>query len=432
MSERSEQGSWIIAIYKEISEYNVDHLSFDPLEAIITAGRAADLFSATRALGSVPAETFERFRKIAHLKPNVAKAVLQVVESRGHIAVQWTAEGAVHEYRFLEDSKNAVLLATSDVFSASGPTGCAIALIKLLQMTIDIPRRSEDLKNRLISANIREEDAECAMQLSAALQLVTVTRETQDGQTIVLNPYLFQDTAEETDQLLLALNAEDQELAHRILTHVRTSPGTPLPSELQGNVLNLLIKVGIVDLSKITTSTNDKGRLFPTAPNAWGIFTSGGASLSADIIDDAKLFLNSLRYGQFYSQSSRGRIINPAWIVNKLIREGAVGTQTPATAIGYDYPLALSRGIVNVVESRIYPNRYSMELLKRDVATAVSEVLEESAFLPSGHVPSDEEIARAGQFTSPSAVRVEKKLPKSLQTFHDELVLGLRTMRKGR
>jgi hypothetical protein len=73
-----------------------------------------------------------------------------------------------------------------------------------------------------------------------------------------------------------------------------------------------------------------------------------------------------------------------------------------------------------------------MELLKRDVASAVSEVLEESAILPTGYVPTDEEVARAGMFTSPGAVRVEKKLPKKLQACHDELVLGLRTMRKGR
>jgi hypothetical protein len=218
-------------------------------------------------------------------------------------------------------------------------------------MTVDIPQRSEDLKNRMISSQIPEADADCAIQLSEVLELVTVTRETDDGQTVVLNPYLFQGTPDDTNRLLMALSNEDQDLAHKILTHVRTSPGIPLPTEMLGSVLNLLIKVGLVDLSKITTSTSDTGRVFPTAPNAWGIFTAGGKSLSTDIIDDAKLFLNSLRYGQYYSQSSRGKIINPVWIVNKLLREGAVGTQVPATAIGYDYPLALSRGIVNIVES---------------------------------------------------------------------------------
>ena len=70
--------------------------------------------------------------------------------------------------------------------------------------------------------------------------------------------------------------------------------------------------------------------------------------------------------------------------------------------------------------------------MKRDVAEAVGEVLKQKAFLPSGHVATEDEVERAGRFTSPGAVRVEKKLPEKLKGFHDELVLGLRTMRKGR
>ncbi len=431
MDEKSEQGAWIIAIYKVISQYDTDHPSFDPFEAIIKAGRAADLFSATRSLGVVSAETFARYRKIALLKPAVAKSVLQLAEAAGFIATQMGSHG-LQEYCFLEDSKDAVLSATGAVFSGSDPTGCALAVLSLLQMTVDIPRRSEDLKNRLLKLSIRESDVECALQLSEALELISVTRETVGGQTVILNPYLFQDTPQGADKLLLSLSAQDQEVAHEILTHVRTSPGIPLPPRMDGSVLQLLIKVGLVDFSKITTSANDGGRFFATAPGAWGVFTAGSSSLSADITDDAKLFLNSLRYGQFYSQPGRGKIISPSWIVDALLRDGAIGSQTPATAIGHDYPLALSRGIINVVESRLYPNRYSMELLKRDVAEAVSEVLEQNAFLPSGHVPTAEEVERAGRFTSPGAVRGEQKLPEKLRGYHDELVLGLRTMRKGR
>jgi hypothetical protein len=71
-------------------------------------------------------------------------------------------------------------------------------------------------------------------------------------------------------------------------------------------------------------------------------------------------------------------------------------------------------------------------LLKRDVVEAVGEVIEQSAILSSERVPSEAEVERAGKFTSPGVVRVESKLPPKLQNIHDELVLGLRTMRKGR
>ena len=41
-----------------------------------------------------------------------------------------------------------------------------------------------------------------------------------------------------------------------------------------------------------------------------------------------------------------------------------------------------------------------------------------------------EEVERAGKFTSPGFVRVEKELPPALKECHDELVFGLRTMRR--
>ena len=429
----TEQGAWVVAIYKVISHWNLDDASFDPLEAIITAGRAADLFSATRSLGTVQTDIFEKYRKIALLKPNQAKTVLKLAEAAGHIEVQFNStKTVVQEYKFCRDSKEAVLEATATVFQGSNPTGCASILLSLLQRTVGIPERSDDLRATLLMSPSTEEDVDCAIKLADAFGLINVTHETDGGQTVVLNPYLFQDAPKGAEKLLLSLSSSDQALAHQILEHVRTSPGMPLPAHMRGNVLQLLIKVGLIDFSKITTTGNASGKYFATAPNAWGIYVAGSSPLSTDIIDDAKLFLNSLRYGEYYSPPGRGQIKNISWIINKLLREGAVGVQKPATAIGEDYPLALSRGIINVVESRIYPNRYSMELLKRDVVEAVSEVVEQSAFLPSGRVPTEEEVERAGRFTSPGAVRVESKLPPKLRSIHDELVLGLRTMRKGR
>jgi hypothetical protein len=73
-----------------------------------------------------------------------------------------------------------------------------------------------------------------------------------------------------------------------------------------------------------------------------------------------------------------------------------------------------------------------MELLKTDIASAVRDVLLAQKILPTVKTPSDEEIERAGRFVSPGAVRVEKELPAELKRYHDELVFGLRTMRRKR
>ena len=99
MKVTTEEGAWVVAIHKVISRWNLDDASFDPLEAIITAGRAADLFSATRSLGAIKSDVFEKYRKLSLLKPSQAKTVLKVAEAAGHVEVQWNgAKTALQEY----------------------------------------------------------------------------------------------------------------------------------------------------------------------------------------------------------------------------------------------------------------------------------------------------------------------------------------------
>jgi hypothetical protein len=55
MSSHVDVGAWIVEIHRVLSKYNVDEQALDPLEAIITAGRLAEVFSATRSVGSIDA-----------------------------------------------------------------------------------------------------------------------------------------------------------------------------------------------------------------------------------------------------------------------------------------------------------------------------------------------------------------------------------------
>ena len=71
-----------------------------------------------------------------------------------------------------------------------------------------------------------------------------------------------------------------------------------------------------------------------------------------------------------------------------------------------------------------------MELLKQDVASAVRDVVSNQKILPTPKTATEADIERAGRFVSPGAVRVEKELPPELRSCHDELVFGLRIMRK--
>jgi hypothetical protein len=430
---KRDTGAWLVAVYKVLSQYSTDEPALDPLEAIIKAGRAAELFSAVRAAGPVSGERFEMHRKLARLRPSDAKQVIEIAVDQGYISVEWisTTPPAIKTLEFLVNSNDSVLEAAGGIFERLDPTPTAAAVLQILKTTLALPKTREAVQNEF--GTVSEKVVKDALQLATALQLVRITDGTEGGSPLVFNPYVFEGGTVDALRMLNSLSAADRQHAQDIVNHVYGSPGVPLPATTNKRILQLLVQVGVIDFSKITTTNSNKGVYFPTAPNAWGVLAkTSGPELSQDLIDDSKLFINSLRYGEFYSSSNRGKIISPYLIVNALLRDGAIGAQKPATAIGEDYPLAWSRGIINVVESRIYPGRYSMELLKRDVASAVKDVLSTQKILPTPNTPSADDIERAGRFVSPGAVRVEKELPPELKQCHDELVFGLRIMKRRR
>jgi len=428
-------GAWIVAAHKALSRWGADQIALDPFEAIIIAGRAGDLFSATRAMGMLDAEKFESHRKLARIRPLVARQVLREAETLDLVEITWASgsDFLLHHFRFKNNSKEGVLEAVGKLFPRLEPSNVARATLEILGATVDLPRTVDDISNLLSSKGFVERDITLTTRLINDLGLVSKTDEKESGISLLFNPYAFEKNAEDVYKALKSLSSVDHDEALRIVEQVRNNPGVPLPAKINRQILSLLVKLGVVDYSKILTQTGTKQAYFPTAPYVWGVFDkSAGNALSQDLVDDSKLLLNSFRYGEYYSQPERGRIKNPVWIINALLRDGAIGVQKPATAIGEDYPLALSRGIVNIVESLRYPGRYSMELLKTDVASAVLEVLQQKAMLPKETIPTDEEVERAGQFMSPGAVRIEEEIPDSLKKYHEEMIFALRTSRRKR
>ena len=437
MKSYIQQGAWIIATNKVLSKFNLDQPVFDPFDATITAGRAGELFSAIRSLGFVKRKKFDAYRKLYKLKSSVTIRVLKIAEALESLDVSWDTDpdsNQVEGVKFLNDSKDEVYKLTSELFRKLHPTTIEAAILDILSNTLLVPQTVREIKNKLIKSRFSEKEAADTIKLVTGLKLISQTKETEKGQKILFNPHAFEGNATDAFGAINGLDSEKKQKAIDILEFVKSNPGIPLRRSFDAEIVKLLIKVGLIDYSKITTLKSKTNRYFPTAPHIWGVFTKfSGNELSNDLIDDSKLLLNSFRYGQFFSTSGRGKIKDPSWIVNALIRAGAIGTVTPATAIGTDYPLALSRGIVNIVESRIYPGRYSMELMKFDVAEAVRDILDQNAILPTQETPSAKDLERAGQFfTSPDAVRVETELPDELKMCQEEIIFGLRTMRRDR
>jgi hypothetical protein len=424
-------GAWLVATYKGFAEYDLYQPVFDEYEATILSARAGQLLSSIRRLGQIDAKELEIRRKLARLKPSETLPLVKKLASLNIIDLEWQSPEQQHvaHLQTLGESAQWVFQAAGELFYASDPTEQEQASLLALDLTAIAPLKASTLYDRLQKAGFSDLSARGAVDHLSEVRLLNQTRETERGEPIISNPYAFRSLGPDSGSILSKLNEIDAEKAITLLEQIKNSPGVPLPADTDQNVLQVLIEVGLVDYSGIRVRGSSKIREFPTIPHLWGVFDTvlGNAGLDDDLIDDAKLFLNSIRYGEFYATRSYGRIFDPAVLVDRLVRRGEVG---PATNIGSDYPLPLSRGIVSIVESRIRPGRFHMQLRKEDVGKSVLNILQQGTILESsGDVPEGL-IGPTGQYQSPETVRVSRKLPSKLQRATDELAFELRSYRK--
>lgn len=424
-------GAWLVATYKGFADYDLYAPAFDEYEATILAARAAQLLSSIRRLGRIDADELEVRRKISRLKPSETLPLVKRLASLDLIDIEWesTEERHVAHLQTQGDSSQWVFEAAGKLFYASDPTEQEQTSLLALDLTAITPLKTSTLYDRLQQAGFSDVSARRAVDHLLEVRLLNQTRETDQGEPIISNPYAFRSLGPDSGSVLSKLSEIDAEKAITLLEQIKNSPGVPLPADTDQDVLQVLIDVGLVDYSGIRVRGSSKTREFPTIPHLWGVFDTviGKAALDDDLIDDAKLFLNSIRYGEFFAIRSYGRIWDPALLVDRLVRRGEIG---PATNIGSDYPLPLSRGIVSIVESRISPGRFHMQLRKEDVGKSVLSILQQGTILESPGDPPEGILGPTGQYQSPETVRVSRKLPSKLQRATDELAFELRSYRK--
>jgi len=423
-------GGWLVAIYKAIASYDVDDPAFDDYDATIISAKAAEFLSSIRSLGRVDSQKYEVYRRLARIKPSQSVDLLRQLESLGALTVEWnksTDPVSVSAVTAVATTKAAVLVAVAQLFEAHSASPKARCAIEILDATVHLPVPQAGVISVLTRKGFSSKVAAATIDDLVSIQLLTRTEETESGEPLLYNPHVFKTKATDAYKVLGGLASKDRDHALELLEHVRKKPGVPFPPTADKRIVALLVKTGIIDISGVQLKSGSTSREFPTAPDIWGIFVQDGG-LSKDLIDDSKLLLNSLRYGELYSRQSRGQINNPAVLVGALIKKGQVG---PATAIGEDYPLPLARGIVSITESRLHPGRFYMELRKKDIAESVRDVLEQNVILPAGEVATPEILQKGGgSFHSPEFTRIKRQLPKELIQARDQLAFDLRTYRK--
>lgn len=414
-------GYWSIATQKHLTKYKADSANLDEFDSLSLSGKAGRLLGVIR--GSRSLDKIKKVEKMAS-SIGIGKAELHriilpelVKASNGQVEIRKNSTGeilGVEEYIF---SQNNALAIAGQVFENVNPSNIERITIETMDETKRIPYLESELYNELSSRGFGEKEIglACALQVNFKL----IEKISRGKEAIYSNEYIWGPNHEKIAHAIAGLQLDKKQSLKHVIDIIQTTQGIPLEKlpPVSGELMMLAQKVGIIDPTTIITSNGVKKQFGFSSR-----LLSDETPYGDDILDDVKLFLASIRFGENYTQYST--INNPAKFISYFLRNGTIG---PHSANGTDYTLLEERGIVRAEQS--HSNRYYLHLVREDVAKEALRIISTKHFgLDDEPNPSGAEaILKTGVFQSPEECRLEMgKMPENIQEAMDHLSRVLR------
>ena len=164
---------------------------------------------------------------------------------------------------------------------------------------------------------------------------------------------------------------------------------------------------------------NGGTRRFLTTPH---FYSEMADEFGEDMFDRVKIFLDSIRNGQYFGSSYTGKILTPERLLRALLDRGHIG---PATAIARDYTVAEKTGIIKVQRSSGSSMGF-MELGQEDTVRKVLEIVSSGAVEP-GRPMTVNHMSDGTGFGSIEQDRAERgKVSGKLAELEDDIMRKLR------
>lgn len=425
-----KEGYWSVAAEKHLKNYTDESQNLDEVDNLNIAGKAGRFIGTIRGNGTL--ENIKKVEKMAGSvgirKSTLHKIILPAIEkSTDKIEVIRDTSGeitGVAEYIF--DSDN-VLEITGEVFENQNPSKIERIAIATMEETKKIPYYQRELIDKLIEAGYSEQDINIALAIQEQFQLIQKVNLTKTNDPIISNEYIWGRNHKKIAAAIAPLELQQKQSMKQMIEIIQNSQGVPLDKlpPIDQNLMILAKKTGILNPA-IISSTRGLEKEFEFTPDL--LKTD---SVNEDILDDVKLLLASIRFGENYTEYST--IQEPEKFLRALINNQKVG---PHSANGSDFILLEKRGIVRVSMGSKYNSYtgrtrtgYCMELLKKDVAEEALRIIESKEFNIKliDNVESYDIASTDGNFISPEEARIKMGVvPEPVREAQDYLNKVLR------
>ena len=326
-----KKAAWIIGSQKKLENIPNSVQGLNSFSATIWAGRCGRLLSSIRSREFVNSEQLEVFANVAGILTVDLDTYLKPLEELRYLKVKRSADGAILRVEDCLLSKEEVLNNTTSLFNTKAKP-IEIANLSALDITAQRPIEEINLKQALYKEGFLEKDIDKLVDLQVNFQLL----QRQEGyglpQPFIFNEYIWGQDTKKIAHAISSMTPKERQKVEDVTKMIQVSQGFPKQQlhSIDDKTLALLTKIGMLDIVTISTSKRDD-KDFITTPQMWG--TSKLDLLSDDILDDIKVFLNSVRYGEHYGRIGTGKITNPVVLVKALLDREKIG---PCSAIGTD------------------------------------------------------------------------------------------------
>lgn len=406
-------GAWLMHHDQKLSA-----VKSTEFESITTAGRAARLLSyiSTEDDWSVSLARVQTLAQANGIRKHEVVGLLSELEKVGVID-QSTGGVAV-----LGVSQNKLFNYAATVFEEQQPTGLERAALELSEHASQSPVVEAECSERLADEH-KLSKAEASDLTVLSKQIGFVDHETLQDKTLLFNGSLFKRDDARKSQIILdgLTEVERKNLleADERLTKTGCLPEETITAILGNTLWSKLHQIGYFQVSQVT---NENGSTcFVTRPAALVKYVPGGL---ADMHDDAKALASSLTYGILKSPRKRGKIQDPAVLMDVFIRRGYV--EGWAKAIKEDYQALERRGVVTVTSSS---EGFRLTLQKPEIGKMAQDLILQG---DASEAAAKATIgAQAGNFVGPEGSRMAERL-KDLPETKRAASLALDSLRKTR
>ena len=357
------KGAWVVHHGQKTTATQNGGAEFPALDA---AAKAASLLSQLAASAQIKVEQsrINALARASGLNPRTElPELLKLLERRRLIETSSTGDIEV-----LGLTSGATVQHAAEIFEEQNPTPEERASIAVAELTSAAPAAHAQLLE-FLSDEFKFPSAETRDFLIRSEVVGFVNSEGRGADKLYFNGNLFRrDNLLKVNAVLGSLFPADEvrtaqldaELAARGCISIEEAErilGTQLFEKLKA--------AGMYDVNLVINQAGEFG--FITRPAAFHKYNDPHVD---DAFDLAKALVAALFYGMTQSRAGRGKIQSVAALLRKLIVGHPVG---PATAIGEDYRVLETKGVIRVTKAQ--PYGFWMKLLKLDVGEMALKVL---------------------------------------------------------